>query len=108
MRFKTIIAGVSLPFIIAACAPVDPGYGDAVAYNKAAQTIDPDPEYEWDDAKPGENGERGADAVQRYREGQVKQPSASTGRGQQGGQGGQGGLGGSGGSGGSRGRSGSI
>ena len=88
MRFKLIIAGASLPFIAAACAPVDPGYGDAVAYNKAAQTINPEPEYEWDDAKPGENGERGAEAVKAYRQGEVKQPASGGGRGGQGGAGG--------------------
>lgn len=96
MTCKLLIAGITLPFV-AACAPVDPGYGDAVAYNKAAHTIDPEPEYEWDDAKPGDNGERGAENVKAYREGSVKQPGgAGSGGGGQGGggQGGQGGLGG--------------
>ena len=101
MRSKLIIAGMALPFVAAACAPVDPGYGDAVAYNKAAHTIDPEPEYEWDDAKPGENGERGAENVKAYREGSVKQPGGVGGRGG-GGQGGQGGAGGTGGGLGSR------
>ena len=90
MTCKLIIAGITLPLVAAACAPVDPGYGDAVAYNKAAHTIDPEPEYEWDDAKPGENGERAAEAVKAYREGTVKQPGGAGGQGGQNGQGGQG------------------
>lgn len=97
MTCKLLIAGITLPLVAAACAPVDPGYGDAVAYNKAAHTIDPEPEYEWDDAKPGENGERGAENVKAYREGNVKQPAGAGGRGGGGqggtGGGGQGGLG---------------
>ncbi|WP_265528355.1 hypothetical protein [Sphingomicrobium marinum] len=96
MTCKLLIAGITLPLVAAACAPVDPGYGDAVAYNKAAHTIDPEPEYEWDDAKPGESGERGADNAKAYREGTVKRPSGAGGSGgNQGGTGGggQGGLG---------------
>lgn len=95
MTCKLIIAGLTLPLVAAACAPVDPGYGDAVAYNKAAHTIDPEPEYEWDDAKPGENGERGAENVKAYREGNVKRPGGG-GVGGAGGQGGQGGTSGGG------------
>lgn len=90
MRCKLIIAGLALPFVAAACAPVDPGYGDAIAYNKAAHTIDPEPEYEWDDAKPGDNGERAADNVSDYRQGNIRSNAGGAG----GGQGGQGGLGG--------------
>ena len=50
----------------------DPFLGEAVRYNAAVQTIDPDPVYGPDDARPGDNGDKGADAVQRYRTDKVK------------------------------------
>ncbi len=52
----------------------DAGFGEAVAYDKAVQTINPAPAYTADSAKPGSNGDVGAQAVQRYRTGKVKQP----------------------------------
>ena len=45
----------------------DPFLGESVRYNAALQTINPDPVYGPDDAKPGDNGEKGAAAVERYR-----------------------------------------
>jgi hypothetical protein len=64
--------------LIGACA-VDPatqsydtGFGEAVKYDIAAQTIDPDPVYPPDSAQPGENGDKGAQAVKHYRQGTVK------------------------------------
>ena len=45
----------------------DPYMGEAVRYNAAIQTINPDPVYPADSAKPGENGDKGAQAVKRYR-----------------------------------------
>jgi hypothetical protein len=50
----------------------DPFLGEAVKYNAAVQTINPDPVYTADMAKPGDNGEKGAAAVKRYRTDQVK------------------------------------
>ena len=50
----------------------DPFLGEAVRYNAAVQTINPDPVYGPDDAKPGDNGEKGAAAVKRYRTDKVK------------------------------------
>ena len=50
----------------------DPFFGEAVRYNAAVQTINPDPVYGPDDAKPGDNGEKGAAAVKRYRTDKVK------------------------------------
>lgn len=52
---------------------VDPGFGEAFKYNAAIQTIDPAPAYAETDAQPGESGALGAEAVKRYRSGQVKQ-----------------------------------
>ena len=52
---------------------VDPGFGEAQKYNMAVQTINPDPVYAEDGAQPGDHGEKGAEAVERYRKGQVKE-----------------------------------
>ena len=50
----------------------DPFLGESVRYNAALQTINPDPVYGPEDAKPGDNGEKGAAAVERYRTDKVK------------------------------------
>ena len=51
---------------------LDPGFGEAVKYNAAIQTIDPDPVYAEGDALPGSDGAKGAAAVKRYRTDAVK------------------------------------
>jgi hypothetical protein len=51
----------------------DPAIGEAVKYNAAMQTIDPDPVYPENGAQPGDHGEKAANAVERYRKDQVKQ-----------------------------------
>ena len=51
---------------------VDPGFGEAFKYDMAAQTIDPDPVYAADAAQPGEQGDKAAAAVKRYRTDAVK------------------------------------
>ena len=73
MRSKILMAGAALGALVMAsgCAPVDPGFGNSVAQAKAAHTVNPDPVYGEDDAKPGDNAEVGAAAVERYREGNV-------------------------------------
>lgn len=82
MSFKLI--AIAPAVLLAACAvnpvsqSVDPGMGEAVKYNAAIQTIDPDPVYTADGAQPGENGEVGAKAVQRYRTDQVKAVQTQT------------------------------
>ena len=73
MRFeaKLLVFALSLPGL-AACTPVDPGLGEAVKYDMAIQTVNPDPVYPEDGAQPGDNGEKGATAVKNYRKGQTK------------------------------------
>ena len=51
---------------------VDPGLGEAVKYDVAVQTIDPDPVYSPEGAQPGDAGDKGAAAVKRYRTDAVK------------------------------------
>lgn len=51
---------------------VDPGFGEAVKYNAAIQTIDPAPVYTEMDAQPGEIGAKIAPAIERYRSDRVK------------------------------------
>lgn len=64
---------------LAGCATLDPvtgsvdrHFGEAVAWNKAVQTINPDPVYAETGAKPGDNGAVAAGAARRYRTDQVK------------------------------------
>ena len=51
---------------------VDPGFGEALAYDKAIQTINPDPVYGPDGALPGDSGDKAVAAVKRYRTDAVK------------------------------------
>jgi hypothetical protein len=79
MSYKRALA---LGFVfapLAACATVDPvtgsvdrHFGEAVAWNKAAHIINPDPVYSEDGAQPGDNGAVAAGAARRYRTDQVK------------------------------------
>ena len=72
MRFKpNLIVPAAALVLLASCAPVDPGLGEAVRYDLAIQTINPDPVYPEDGAQPGDNGEKGAEAVKRYRKGET-------------------------------------
>jgi len=74
MRFKlNLIIPAAAVASLAACAPVDPGHGEALRYDMAVQTINPDPVYPEDGAQPGDNGEKGAEAVKRYRKGETKE-----------------------------------
>lgn len=73
MNFKLKIGLVGASLVAAAgCAPVDPGFGEALRYDMAAQTIDPDPVYAEDGAQPGDSGEHAAKATERYRKGSTK------------------------------------
>ena len=55
----------------------DPYFGDAVKYDTALQTINPDPVYPPSAAQPGSNGDKGARSVLRYRTDAVKAVEAS-------------------------------
>lgn len=68
----TLIIGGALALVTTACTPVDPGFGEAVRYDTAIQTIDPDPVYPEGSAQPGSSGEHAAKATERYRKGQTK------------------------------------
>ena len=77
MSFKLLVlAGGALA--LAACNTVnknigqeDPAFGEAVKYNAAVHTINPDPVYPEGGAQPGDHGDKGAQAVRRYRTDQV-------------------------------------
>jgi predicted small secreted protein len=51
----------------------DPYLGEAVKYNAAVQTINPEPVYAEGSAQPGDNGDKGAQAVRRYRTDKVNE-----------------------------------
>ena len=79
MSFDRAFAAVAVVALLAGCSGQlkeagggDPFLGEAVKYNAAVQTINPDPVYTADMAKPGDNGDKGAAAVERYRTDQVK------------------------------------
>ena len=69
--------------IVAGCSTMnkpigaeDIGLGEAVKYNAAVQTVNPDPVYPAGSAQPGDSGTKGAAAVKRYRTDAVKQVQA--------------------------------
>ena len=67
---------VLLVVMLAGCmnqpiAQRDPAIGEAVRFNSAIQTINPDPVYAQGSALPGDSGEHGAKAVEKYRKGTV-------------------------------------
>lgn len=68
--FKLALALAALA--LAGCTQVDRGFGEAVKYDMALQTIDPDPVYPPGSAEPGTSGTLGAEAAERYRTGAVK------------------------------------
>lgn len=70
-ELKLLLAGVSATALFA-CTPVDAGFGEAYRYDMAIQTINADPVYPEEGAKPGDNGEKAAKATERYRKGQTK------------------------------------
>lgn len=53
----------------------DPFLGESLKYDQAIQTINPAPVYPASAAQPGDNGDKGAQAVKRYRSGEVKTPT---------------------------------
>lgn len=72
MRFKAMLILGGSALAATGCAPVDPGFGEAVRYDMAVQTIDPDPQYPEGSAQPGSSGVKGQKAHERYRKGETK------------------------------------
>ena len=72
-HIATIMAAAAAALASGGCAPVDPGFGEAHRYDMALQTIDPDPVYPEEGAKPGDSGAVAANASKRYRTDAVKQ-----------------------------------
>ena len=73
MRSRVVLIAAGAALVVACeTTQVDPGLGEALKYDMAIQTIDPDPVYPEDAAKPGSFGSTGAAAAGRYRQGNVK------------------------------------
>ena len=82
MRFKSMLILAGMGLAVAGCAAVDPGFGEALRYDMAVQTVDPDPQYPADALQPGYHGEKAQKATDRYRKGTTKpvvQQSSSSG-----------------------------
>ena len=69
---KLLIAITALVAAVGACSPVDPSFGEAVKYDQAIQTINPDPVYPPGSALPGASGTHAVTAAKAYRLGTVK------------------------------------
>lgn len=79
MSYKLLALTVPAALILASCDTVNTktgamaaGFGEAVKYDNAIQTINPEPVYAQGAAQPGANGEVGQKAVERYRTDKVK------------------------------------
>jgi hypothetical protein len=78
-KVPLIAAAAVLVVVLAGCNTAhknigmeDPAMGEAIKYDAALQTINPDPVYPAGAAQPGDNGDVGAKAVKRYRTDAVK------------------------------------
>jgi regulator of protease activity HflC (stomatin/prohibitin superfamily) len=83
MSSKLLVLAFPAAFLLTSCDTVNqstgamaPGFGEAVKYDNAIQTINPEPVYAQGGAQPGANGELGQKAVQRYRTDTVKAPQS--------------------------------
>ena len=80
---KLVCAALGSAIVLSGCA-IDPETGDFVQYEfgesvnqtMMAQVVDPDPEY--DTLVPETSGENAADAIERYRNGTVKEPRSQS------------------------------
>lgn len=84
MSFSSRLLVVGAALALAGCNTAnthigdeDPGMGEAVKYNAAIQTINPAPVYPASTAHAGQNGDKGAQAVKRYRTDTVKAVQAT-------------------------------
>ena len=73
ISFKPALTLALAALACGGCTQVDHGLGEALKYDMAMQTIDPDPIYPPGSAEPGTSGTTAADAAKRYRTGSVKQ-----------------------------------
>ncbi|WP_343346769.1 hypothetical protein WJT74_03150 [Sphingomicrobium sp. XHP0239] len=75
---KTALAALPL-LALAACAPVDHSFGEATAWNRTVQTINPDGVVtSADAAQPGDNADVAVNSAEAYREGSIERASASS------------------------------
>jgi len=95
MSSRLLIAAPAALILLSGCETIhpvsqsaDPGFGEAVKWNAAVQTINPDPVYGPDGAQPGDSAEKAAEAVKRYRTDAVKDVQVQTTTSQQSGSGG--------------------
>lgn len=79
MSFRNRFVPIALTLALGACNTAqstigsgDRRLGEAVKFNAAVQTINPDPVYAQDGALPGESGVKAAAATKRYRTDAVK------------------------------------
>lgn len=72
MRFDAKLIVPAAALLAAGCTPVDVGFGEAVRYDMAIQTVNPDPVYAEDALQPGYHGEKAQKATDRYRKGATK------------------------------------
>lgn len=76
MSFKRILLIGAITAPLGGCYPIgseNVGFAEAAKYDAAIQTINPVPVYAANGAQPGQNGDKGAQAVKRYRTDAVKQ-----------------------------------
>lgn len=87
-KFKSnakVSLALAAAFTVSACATVedkewigyqDPGFGEANRATYAAMIVNPDPQY--DTPIPATSAEKAAQAIERYRNDQVKQPERTS------------------------------
>ena len=66
---KLGLAAAAAAVTLGACAPVDHGMGEALKYDMALQTINPQPVYGPNALQPGYSGNKAQNASERYRKG---------------------------------------
>ena len=69
---RRLVGIAALAAALGACSPVDLSLGEAVKYDQAIQTINPDPIYPPGSALPGASGTHAVTAAKAYRLGTVK------------------------------------